>query len=64
MEISVRIESPYKAYLEYGEGGADYTLSRDGRWEHDYGYIKIDSSLANAIISSVYKDAGMSQEVE
>lgn len=64
MEVSVRIESPYKAYLEYGEGGADYTLSRDGRWEHDYGYIKIDSSLANAIISSVYKDAGVSQEVK
>lgn len=62
MEISVMIDSPYKAHLTYGEGGANYYKDEDGQWKHDIGYIKIDSSLANSIISDVCKAAGMCDE--
>ena len=62
MDIYVSIESPYRAYLSYGEGGADFVKNDNGVWEHDYGYIKIDSSLANAILSDVCKAAGMCDE--
>ncbi|MBO7734834.1 MAG: hypothetical protein J6S67_19900 [Methanobrevibacter sp.] len=63
MEIEVIISSPYKAHLNYGEGGADYTKGDDGKWTHDYGYIKIDSALADAIISDVCKAVGMCEKM-
>ena len=63
MEVSVMIDSPYKAHLNYGEGGADYTKGEDGKWSHDFGYIKIDSALANAIISDVCKAVGMCEKM-
>lgn len=63
MEISVMVDSPYKAHLNYGEGGADYRKDTDGKWKHDFGYIKIDSALADAIISDVCKSVGMCEKM-
>ena len=63
MEISVIVDSPYKAHLTYGEGGADYYKDGDGKWKHDIGYIKIDSALADAIISDVCKAVGMCEKM-
>ena len=63
MEISVIVDSPYKAHLTYGEGGADYYKDEDGKWKHDIGYIKIDSALADAIISDVCKAVGMCEKM-
>ena len=63
MEISVMVDSPYRAHLNYGEGGADYRKDTDGKWKHDYGYIKVDSALADAIISDVCKAIGMCEKM-
>lgn len=62
MEIEVSISSPYKARLNYGEGGADYVKGDDGKWSHDYGYITISPSLANAILSDVCSATGACDE--
>ena len=63
MEISVMLDSPSRAHLNCGEGGADYRKDTDGKWKHDIGYIKIDSALADAIISDVCKAVGMCEKM-
>lgn len=64
MEIEVSIRSPYKARLNYGEGGADYVKGDDGKWSHDYGYITINPALANAILSDVCSATGACDEAK
>ena len=64
MEIEVSISSPYKAHLNYGEGGADYVKGDDGMWTHDYGYITINPVFANAILSDVCSATGACDEAK